>query len=133
MDYRSYYEKMCDLKIPRNCEIHHINFNREDNNIRNLVMLPSKLHKDYHKKLENLKNSRFKLDEQIKSIIDFGINYNDFVLSERYKEAKAFVEVWYECIPFVSYRDYKLGHYIPDELVEKVEVQLYGKDKSTQI
>ena len=42
--YRKQYEELCNIKIPKGYEIHHINLNHEDNRIENLVMLPKKLH-----------------------------------------------------------------------------------------
>ena len=44
--YADYYGIEWDSQL---FEIHHINRNRNDNNIYNLVLLPKKLHKEYHK------------------------------------------------------------------------------------
>ncbi len=130
MNYRKYYEEMCNLKIPSNCEIHHIDFNRQNNNINNLVMLPATLHTKYHTKLSEYKGFNLELDEQLKSPL-IGYNYNEFALNEWTMRAKKFVETWYECESYVCYRDYKLGlsHLID---VEQIEEVLYGKNKSTQ-
>ena len=47
MNYRKFYEKeVC--KIPDGFVIHHIDFDRNNNKIHNLVMLPSRLHSQYH-------------------------------------------------------------------------------------
>lgn len=35
-------------------DIHHIDFNRSNNNIKNLVSLPKRVHADYHKTLNQL-------------------------------------------------------------------------------
>lgn len=37
-------------------EIHHIDRNRENNDIRNLVLLPKKLHKEYHRIISIIQN-----------------------------------------------------------------------------
>ena len=34
-NYRKQYEKLCNIKIPKSYEIHHINLNHEDNKIEN--------------------------------------------------------------------------------------------------
>lgn len=58
-NYRKIYEKYFDIKIPKDYEIHHIDFNHENNDIDNLIMLPRELHQSYHKaiyELNGLKN-----------------------------------------------------------------------------
>tara|TARA_R110002153_G_scaffold68962_3_gene182845 strand:+ start:1312 stop:1779 length:468 start_codon:yes stop_codon:yes gene_type:complete len=48
MNYRKLYENYYNLKIPFNWEIHHIDANRENNDIKNLIMLPKQLHRALH-------------------------------------------------------------------------------------
>ena len=50
MNYRLFYEKQTGEKIPENFEVHHIDHNRKNNSIDNLVAIPKKLHKKYHSK-----------------------------------------------------------------------------------
>lgn len=45
-NYADYYGIKWDSKL---FEIHHIDRNRENNNLLNLVLLPKKLHKEYHR------------------------------------------------------------------------------------
>ena len=47
-NYRKFYEKQTNKKIPKDFDIHHIDFNRENNDIANLVAIPRQLHKKYH-------------------------------------------------------------------------------------
>lgn len=47
-NYRKFYEKQTGKKIPKDFDIHHIDFNRENNDIMNLVAIPRELHKKYH-------------------------------------------------------------------------------------
>jgi hypothetical protein len=54
--YIEYYEKYYNIKIPEGFIIHHIDSDRTNNNIDNLIMLPSKLHSKYHSYM-NLFNS----------------------------------------------------------------------------
>lgn len=49
MDYRKFYEEKTKRRLPKNWEIHHINFNREDNSIENLLALPQKIHAAFHR------------------------------------------------------------------------------------
>ena len=48
MDYRKFYEKSLDTKLKKEEEVHHLDRNRENNEIINLVAIPRKLHKQYH-------------------------------------------------------------------------------------
>lgn len=48
MNYRRLYEKHYGITIPPEYEIHHIDFNRKNNKIENLLLLPKKLHRKLH-------------------------------------------------------------------------------------
>lgn len=48
MGYRSKYEKAIGRKIKDGFEVHHINLNRKDNSIQNLIEIPRRLHVDFH-------------------------------------------------------------------------------------
>lgn len=48
MDYRKLYETHYGIKIPPGFEIHHIDQNRNNNNIKNLLLLPKRLHSQLH-------------------------------------------------------------------------------------
>lgn len=47
-DYRTIYEEHFRMTIPDGFVIHHMDRDRDNNDIDNLVMLPSKLHQQYH-------------------------------------------------------------------------------------
>ena len=47
-NYRKFYEKQTNKKIPKDFDIHHIDLNRENNDIINLVAIPKCLHRKYH-------------------------------------------------------------------------------------
>lgn len=47
MNYRKFYEKEVCF-IPKNFVIHHLDSNRENNDLKNLLMLPKELHNRYH-------------------------------------------------------------------------------------
>ena len=48
MNYRKLYAKHYGIKIPPEYDIHHIDFDRNNNNIENLLLLPKKLHRKLH-------------------------------------------------------------------------------------
>lgn len=48
MDYRRLYENHYGITIPPEYDIHHIDFNMDNNNIENLLLLPKDLHRKLH-------------------------------------------------------------------------------------
>lgn len=105
MDYRKYYRET--LKIEEDIssfDIHHIDFNRENNTLYNLVLLPRKLHHSYHFRLSGVQNIEIVLEP--KSVIDCGGGLNDFTMNNLY----SFISVWREVCKWVDYRNYLLGH-----------------------
>ena len=48
INYRKLYEEHHNLKIPKDWEIHHIDANRDNNKLKNLIMLPKQLHRALH-------------------------------------------------------------------------------------
>ena len=47
-DYRKKFKKYYGVNFGKEYEIHHIDLNHENNEIDNLMILPKKLHQDYH-------------------------------------------------------------------------------------
>ena len=47
-DYRKYYIEETGKNIPKDFEIHHIDANRKNNKIENLISLPQNFHKTLH-------------------------------------------------------------------------------------
>lgn len=48
INYRKFYENKLKIKLDKDTEIHHIDKNRENNDIKNLVALPKQIHNLYH-------------------------------------------------------------------------------------
>ena len=69
--YRKIYEDCYKLKIPKGYVIHHLDHNRENNEVKNLVCIPSRLHRQYHleKRYYDYLRDQFKSDasEKIKN------------------------------------------------------------------
>lgn len=61
MSYRKYYEKCIGRELLENHEIHHLDSNRANNHISNLVEIPKPLHKQIH-------NAELKLSKLIHSL-----------------------------------------------------------------
>ena len=47
-NYREKYKRYYDIDFDKEYDIHHIDFNRSNNDISNLLLLPNKLHHQYH-------------------------------------------------------------------------------------
>lgn len=104
MDYRKFYEKQTKLKLPKNFEVHHIDFNRNNNKISNLVALPRNLHKKYHNSI-CIFSRDFKPNIQLVGICDYGNGYNEY-----YKYSlEVFMETYKDCQIYIDFRDYLLG------------------------
>ena len=61
MNYRKLYEDYYKIEIPKGFDIHHIDADRKNNNINNLIMLPSKLHKALHNHIGLLPKKQLKV------------------------------------------------------------------------
>lgn len=48
-DYRKYYKEYYGISFGHPLDVHHIDCNRENNNIDNLLLIPSKSHQALHK------------------------------------------------------------------------------------
>lgn len=46
VDYRKFYAQYYGIKVPEDFDIHHIDFDRSNNDPSNLLMLPKNLHKE---------------------------------------------------------------------------------------
>ena len=53
MDYRKFYENELGIIVEKSFDIHHIDSNRKNNELTNLVAIPKKLHMKYHSKKAN--------------------------------------------------------------------------------
>jgi hypothetical protein len=115
MTYRGFYELHTKLKIPENFIIHHIDFNRQNNTLINLVCVPNKLHIQYHTLIIP---ERFNFNRSVVSVVDGGNAYNSFVKDMLDK----FLPVLEEMNKWADFKYYLLG-YIPNihNLSYKVE------------
>ena len=88
-DYRQYYKDHYNIDFGSEYDVHHIDFDRSNNDINNLLLLPKPLHAKYHK-----------LYPYIQSIIDdralkavFDINNGT---TYYFDEMKSFCEIMIE-------------------------------------
>lgn len=110
--YDKKYSFITNKVKPRGFEIHHIDSDRENNSISNLVLLPRKLHREYHKR----KNAVLRISELSKhfdgSICDTklfnncGSDVDPYNTVEIYK---SFYEIKQICCDWVYLRDCIIG------------------------
>ena len=72
-NYRKFYEKQTNKKVPKDFDVHHIDLNRENNDIVNLVAIPKELHQKYHTSLYDIQGKK-------EYTVNFTIQKNPFVL-----------------------------------------------------
>lgn len=53
-NYRKLYKEYYKIDFGNDYEVHHIDLNHNNNDIRNLILLPKTLHRKYHKILYNV-------------------------------------------------------------------------------
>lgn len=109
IDYRKKYEEETGFKVPKEFDIHHLDSNRENNDIRNLVAIPKKLHHVYHELLceylqtiENMNNDKIHIPM---SVIDSGCNCFNYAISV----LRTYSVYYDEVSRWVIFRDNLLG------------------------
>lgn len=119
MDYRKFYMEQLFLKeLSNDFEIHHIDFNHDNNELVNLLALPKKLHNDLHKTFSKLQQN-FVFKGELKSNISNGfksLNYYSVSVSK-------YTDIYYECSRWFDLKLYFLDE-IPYTLINK-EVRYY--------
>jgi len=78
-EYQAKYIYLTKSIIPDNFDIHHIDGNRNNNLIDNLVCLPVKLHSDYHK---YFMNGDFEKLEQTELNITYWVIFRNYLLGK---------------------------------------------------
>lgn len=93
-NYRQYYKEYYGIEFGEDYSVHHIDMNRDNNNISNLLLLPKKLHNRLHFTYNIFKES-IKDYEDISSL--FNPMFSDFNVSCAKKYFETIIEVrkWY--------------------------------------
>lgn len=61
-DYRKFYKEYYGIDFGSGYDIHHIDFDRNNNDIENLIVLPHSLHSNYHICLQRIRGCESCLD-----------------------------------------------------------------------
>lgn len=104
--YRKLFKNYYKIEFDSNYEVHHIDLNHENNDISNLMLLPKKLHHEYHIALnatyyqDNIFQKTF--NAKIHSNMINGDNYNFIMI-------KKLISVLEECNKWYDYKLYLDG------------------------
>ena len=107
MNYREKYKQHYGVEFGPEYEVHHLDLNHQNDDIENLLLLPRKLHRQYHFALARLPmtDSRLDVDLKIRGILDGGQAMNAYILSA----LSDFVDVYHKCQDWKDYRAYLDG------------------------
>lgn len=98
MNYRKFYSQATGIEVPKEFHIHHIDFDRSNNQIKNLVALPKKLHQQYHFYYAIIK------DQPMPTMLIM-----DYYTSYIFDAMESYIPIYVECIKWINHRDYLLG------------------------
>lgn len=100
-NYRLKYKRYYGIDFDNNFIVHHIDFNRQNNKIENLLLLPKELHQKYHFYL----NALFPLEwKSGNGVIDIKINQYSPLPYCNIKMLQDFLKVLEECKKWVEYK-----------------------------
>lgn len=109
MNYRKKYKQHYGIDFSSDYVVHHIDLDRSNNEIKNLLLLPKKLHARYHFCLSSMRahggsGYKFTVDGSIKPMAFESWYLNTFDM---------FAETLIECAKWYDYKLY-LDGYIPN-------------------
>jgi hypothetical protein len=108
---RKLYAELTGKELPGGFDVHHINFNPQDNDILNLVSLPQITHSEYHRCLDKLGSSCFSrnsfIPNQSSNFLEFQLNYFHESLEDLLKIGKIYSEICH----WINFRNYLLKRF----------------------
>ena len=104
VDYRKKFKEYYRIEFSNDFHVHHIDLDRTNNDIENLMILPKKLHSSYHFLLGARDGNKLKrtINTKIHSSV---INSDSYDLMQ----AKKLLEVLMECNKWYDYKLYLNG------------------------
>lgn len=121
-NYRLKYKRYFGIDFGSDYEIHHIDFNRENNDIDNLVLLPKELHKKYHFVINQLSNCN---DEN--GFIDFRIS-NRTVTDFSVGYLHTLVDVMNECSEWANWKRHGYDNIAKITVIDENAVVYIGEE-----
>lgn len=113
MDYRKFYQDTLKIKLGKEFVVHHIDENRSNNQMENLVHLPLELHSTYHQRKREVRELFGNhLDEIIECPSD--ITYKNLYQEDCLPLLIAFMQATAEVSDFIAQRDTMLYGSVKD-------------------
>ena len=100
VDYREFYKGFFDIEFGNEYHIHHIDGNRKNNHIDNLLLLPAKLHNRYHFQKQIIES------QPLPTVITGNAAQNQFYYMSC---LDGFLETLKECNKWYDYKMFLLG------------------------
>lgn len=118
VDYRRAYKRYFNIEFGSEYVVHHIDFDRENNDISNLLLLPRELHSKYHMIINaiTIDSSKPKAD----GIIDVRLS-NILITDYNFKMFEHLPETVAECFKWEEWRRYRYD--------EGVKAHIFGQQK----
>ena len=106
MNYRKFYKEQTKKDIPTTFDVHHIDLNKNNNLLFNLVAIPRELHQEYHKIYNTVLFTEISsADFMPKSTIE-GFNQH---LGDGLDDLMKLKNIVFEIQKWVDYRNFLLG------------------------
>lgn len=129
--YRHIYKRYYQIDFNDDFVVHHIDLNRQNNDIKNLLLLPKTLHQHYHLILNSLTmspepHSKFLLDLRLNNIV-----LTDYYFSQ-FKQLPLIIE---ECHKWLEWKHSKYDLFIGKMIFNNNEILggiKHGCNKSKQ-
>ena len=106
MNYRKKFKEYYGIEFSSDFEVHHIDLNRENNDISNLMILPKKLHHQYHMYLNGTAKAN---DDVFKRSFSAKIHSNEAGVSYEQIMFEGLIETLKECAKWADYKMYLDG------------------------
>lgn len=129
MNIRKYYFIKTGLEVPLKFDIHHIDHDRGNNKIMNLVAIPKGLHRSYHTLFDKMKSidkhrfATFVPNETLKTSASIDFDRNMSIQIDRFQVVK------WEIFEWVLYRDSLIGFYYSQKSINKYENYVGTKEQ----
>ena len=118
MNHRKFYLSELKINLPKNIEIHHLDGNRGNNNLDNLVAIPKFLHMRYH----YYKTQIMLTDIKLEDIINVSYDSNNDYYTDLNKYLSMFLKlrpVYYEIKKWIGLRESRrVGLYFNNDPIE---------------
>lgn len=112
INYREYYKQYYNIDFSDDYDIHHIDLDRNNNSIENLLLIPKSLHLKYH---NAIKPVSFICDKNIQLDKSIWVNFNAKITTNAIQDCyqlevlETLIPILWECNVWGDYKAYLDG------------------------